>query len=291
MDKYIVYKNDLKYKKHRNLNKQKIYWDDNETENMDNINCDTLDYRINECVQKNNSILDLKYLELNKYPNITNINKEYLKYLFISGNELLHLPNLNELINLEVLDCSENKLCQLINLPKKLIELDCSRNELTNITAIINCNNLEKINCSYNEITEIPSHIKLLILACNNNKLKFVSNMDSLQKLYCSNNMIKIIQKLKNIKFIECYNNSLKKINKFELLEELYCYNNNIIEIKAMPLLTALECYDNNIKILPFMVKLKRVTCDYHKLEQIGEKYEIGNISINNGTYLFINFI
>ena len=134
---YYITKNDLKYKKLRNLDKSKISNLDKNNDNYDkeldklfeNNNFDTIEYRIEECVKDGKKILDLKYLELKDFPKLSHDLIRSIEELYISNNELEYLPDIDNFINLKILDIAENKLRKIGKLPPKLIELCCFENK------------------------------------------------------------------------------------------------------------------------------------------------------------------
>ena len=102
---YSITKNDLKYKKMRNLDISKINTFD--TKNKDeynkelqnlylNENLDSFEYRISECKKENNKILDLKHLDLKSFPNLPEEIINNLEELYISNNDIEELPDLNK---------------------------------------------------------------------------------------------------------------------------------------------------------------------------------------------------
>ena len=65
------------------------------------------------------------------------------------------LPDLTKYINLKVLNCSNNELTELPNLPNTLIELICSNNKLTELTNLPNT--LIKLNCGNNKLIKLTN--------------------------------------------------------------------------------------------------------------------------------------
>ena len=94
------------------------------------------------------------------YASITELN--------LSNQELDVLPDLSMYINLKILDCYNNKITSLDNLPSSLIELSCDNNNLTSLD-------------------NLPSSLK--ILYCYNNNLTLLDNLpSSLKELSCGCN-------------------------------------------------------------------------------------------------------
>tara|TARA_B100001057_G_C22869035_1_gene957905 strand:+ start:6576 stop:7988 length:1413 start_codon:yes stop_codon:yes gene_type:complete len=98
----------------------------------------------------------------------------------------------------KILNCTNNLLIEIENLPTSLEELTLEYNYLDNID-ISNLKNLEKLNVSHNniqELNDIPS--SLIELKCTHNKLENINLKDlhNLRTLHISNNLITIIENL-----------------------------------------------------------------------------------------------
>lgn len=190
-------------------------------------------------------IKNIKHLNVSRN-NIKSINlTDKLKYLNISNNPLTNNPfsdnsdfaiKYNNIKRLYISNCNfEN----LVNIPQKLHNFDCSHNKLTslnidnmpllkyvyasynNLTSI-SYNNLPIIKIlyiSYNNLTELPDFLpsKIVNFTCNNNKLTYLPNIINNKKLY-----------------------------------ELNVSNNNLIELSELPreIYSALNISYNNIKFL-----------------------------------------
>ena len=95
---------------------------------------------------------------------------------------------------LKILNCTNNLLIEIENLPISLEELNIEYNYLDNID-ISNLKNLEKLNVSHNNIkdlNDIPSSV--IELKCTHNKLENINlkDLNNLKTLHISNNAITI---------------------------------------------------------------------------------------------------
>ncbi len=137
-----------------------------------------------------------------------------LSYLDCSNNQLINLPNLPNSLNILIcssnqltslpnlpdslgnLDCSDNKLTILPNLPNSLTNLDCSGNEITNLPSLPN--SLSKLHCEINQLTSLPIlPSSLTELYCHINYLTSLPTLpNSLIYLYCDYNYISCLPKL-----------------------------------------------------------------------------------------------
>ena len=88
--------------------------------------------------------------------------------LDLSNKQLNELPDLSKYTNLEILNCNNNNLTNLYNLPQSLKVLYCSENKLTDLTRIGRLSNLEILKCKNNNIKYIHTHIAFTQHISNN---------------------------------------------------------------------------------------------------------------------------
>lgn len=270
---YIIYKNDLKYKKNRNLDSNKIMWDNNLEYLFNNVDLDSLEYRLYECKKNNYSTLDLNNMDLVELPDIPEEYKDKIKCLFIAENELEVIPDLTDFRNLEILEISNNNIYDLGRLPVSLIELCCRHNKMSYLPSPSECPNLERIDCTSNEINEIAQYLKLKSLVCNCNKISIVPNLENLEKLICNNNTINYIGKCTNIKYLDCSVNKLLNLNDYENLVDLICSSNNISELVPYKNLQYIEIFNTDIRYVPYMDNLQELYCERNTVKKIAKKY------------------
>lgn len=153
-----------------------------------------------------------------------------LKCIYCSFNNLTYLPeNICNLVNLLHLNCCENNLTKLPELPNTLKELDCSHNKLIILPEKLpDC--LEYLNCMCNNLTELPEILpkKLNLLFCY------------------SESLLKTYPKLKK------YENNLNYVKErnSELLKEKIERIQHRSKLIKMNLLEIWEIKQNNPKIL-----------------------------------------
>jgi len=123
--------------------------------------------------------------------------------LDFSNRNIRRITGLEELINLEGLNCNRNNICEAelnLNNNIKLECLICDNNNLCEAELNLNNNiNLERLFCYSNNISElnINNNKKLRYLFCNDNniceaELKCLDKTE-LSGLYCRNNPMKVI--------------------------------------------------------------------------------------------------
>ena len=81
---------------------------------------------------------------------------EYITSVDLSNLHLDELPDwISECVNLRVLDCSHNYITSLPELPKSLLRLYCSYNEIRFLPEVLP-ENLTYLDCSHNILTILP---------------------------------------------------------------------------------------------------------------------------------------
>ena len=99
---------------------------------------------------------------------INSLNND-ITYLNIASMKITHLPNLTRFTNLKIINCFNNLLTSIPELPKNLKELYCHNNKLVSLPSLNE--NLEHLDCSNNELTVLPKlNKKLKEILCFNNK-------------------------------------------------------------------------------------------------------------------------
>lgn len=293
-EKYIVYKNDLKFKKFRNIDPDKAIFDSDDVEyKNNNVDCDTLVYRLEDCKKNNYSLLDLSYLNLITIPDIRKFNDydklKNIKMLFLHDNSLKSLGNeLNYFENLEILDVSSNNLTNIEYLPLTLIELACHNNNLTNI---ISHNLLKRLDCSSNNLESLNNFDLLEQLVCDKNQLKTLNSFQNMTRLICKFNPIIKIGSLPKVSYLDCSNTSLSgtfgQDNIFTNLEYLLINKTNISSLSTNLRIKTLEMAGSKITKLPYIPSLKYILFNKNEHFMLNDKYKIHSYSEkNNDCYM-----
>jgi uncharacterized repeat protein (TIGR01451 family) len=155
------------------------------------------------------------------------------------------------LINIQ---CNENQILDLPQLPKSLKWLSCYGNQLTSLPQLPN--SLIHFVCAFNQITSLPTlPDSLIIFRCQDNFITSLPQLpNSLTELLCHINRIKILPTLPNsLQLLNCYNNQLSSLPELpNSLQELYCYNNQLSSLPELPnSLYWLDCHSNKINCFP----------------------------------------
>ncbi len=282
-DTILIRENDLKYKTCNNIDLKRV-------KGVDNIDRDTIEYRIMECVKNDGITLDLSHLKLTSFPQLPKVLNTTLKYLFVSENNIQSIGNLSYLSKLVVLDLCNNKLKYLPILPDNLEELQIKHNNITNISNLVNCDYLKRIDCSDNNIQTIPIIDSLEILVCSQNNIEHIPSLRKLTKLVCAHNKISNISNLKLLEFLDCDGNNLTSIENFKNLKELYCSKNNIEYIKNLDKIEVIHCYKTNVMKIEYVATLKELMCDYREKFILSKYFTIVSSDIYKNNIIVLRF-
>jgi hypothetical protein len=192
----------------------------------------------------------------------TNFNiEEYINSLpndvediYLCNKNLTYIPDLSRFVNLKYLDCDNNQLTYLPNLPSSLVGLYCSYNQLINLQKLPN--NLEVLDCNSNKLTYLPSLPNSLnSLFCYNNKLTYLPELPNcLKVLDCNSNKLTYLPSLHNsLNSLFCYNNQLTNLpNLPNSLTKCSIHFTNISEIINIDYITKNEIIETNNKLSIF---------------------------------------
>ena len=289
--KYIVYKNDLKFKDLRNLNPEKIEWNCDSLESIYyNQNLDTIDYRMEECEKNNFEFLDLSHLNLKEIPILPSKITKIIKYLFLNNNNITTLKNIEQFTNIHVLDISNNFLTEVDYLPKNIREFCCKYNF---IVKILSSHSLKILDCTSNKLEYLEEFTNLETLICSENNLKFLGEYPKLKKLVCKNNSLDEINSYKELVYLDCSFNCITKIKDCPNLKDLLCRNNKLIRIpNHMNSLQYIEMYNNKFSKICYYPNLKELYCDIDGIDKVPIEYKskILHSKVYKNKYLVLIF-
>lgn len=134
--------------------------------------------------------------------------------IYISNEGIQGILDFQRFKSLIEIDCSDNEITELLNLPNTLIKLNCNKNKITSLDNLPQ--NLKILDCSKNLITDLnnlPDNLKILL--CNNNNIKSLDNLpENLQKLCCNKNNIKSLDNLPmSLQELSCCCNDIKNLD------------------------------------------------------------------------------
>jgi len=181
--------------------------------------------------------------------------------LYLNENRLKELI-LPPMPNLKHLDCGQNKITKIANLPPTLEEFYCEDNKLTELPTLPK--KLKNLVCSGNLLTELPPlPLTLETLECNYNKLTHLPDLSPnkkvLSELYCEHNQLAELPFMDESFELNDLHCGYNKISHLPVvlpanLWSLNCQYNHIQTIPELPEnLNYLDCFSNPIKKLPFV--------------------------------------
>ncbi|MCL2167888.1 MAG: hypothetical protein FWH59_02045, partial [Lentimicrobiaceae bacterium] len=189
-----------------------------------------------------------------------------LESLDCSDNDLGGLPNLPA--GLITLDCSDNHIAELPNLPEGLLSLTCISNNIAELPSLPA--GLQKLYCKSNQISVLPSlTTTLLEFDCSYNQIVELPSLSSVLYYFdCSYNQIAKLPDLSPLTTLICSNNPLVGLPELPgTLETLDCSNTTISIMPGLPgPLTWLDCSNNNIAALPTLSALTYLNCSNNQL-------------------------
>ncbi len=289
--KYIIYKNDLKFKNERNINFDKIDWEQNDIKHLIKIDHDSLEYRINESKNTNYNDFDLELMNLNIIPDMIKNNIFLnLKHLFLSNNNLSDSIDLSFLKSLEILDLTNNNITKII-IPDSLVELSICKN---NLTEFISNNKIKRLKISNNKIKKLVVSNNIEILEANNNLINDYdfSNFKKLNKLIIYSNPLSSIKFPPECTYIDLSETNINYIDNLYKIEHLVL--NKCINIKNLPLsdnLKTLEIIETPIDKLYFYNNYELILLQLNLTQNVSSKYKKSNanIQIRKNTFLVIS--
>ena len=176
---------------------------------------------------------------------ITHLDGHYIPLNLSRSNLQGELPLPPQLMVSE-LNCSDNQITALPELPASLTALYCWSNQLT-------------------ALPELPD--SLTLLTCSSNQLTALPELTaSLTELYCSENQLTALTELTaSLTKLDCRGNQLTALPELpDNLNNLYCSDNQLTTLPELPAsLTVLECYNNQLTNLPVLPdSLTKLYCD-----------------------------
>lgn len=296
MEKYQIYRNDIKYRKHKNIDPDKAIWDDGIKHDYHNKETDSLEYRIQECVRENYDSLDLSHMHSLNNTIINNLIDDQtfsdimkkIKHLFINNNGMYSLPDLRYFTSLETLDISHNNLEELPNLPDTLEELVFNDNQISSVDIVLP--KLKRLNAANNKISKINFPEKLESLYLNDNPISCeISRLDKLNYLDISKTRIYKINILPKVRYLDCSFTKIIKLPRLDNLEELVCNDTLIEDINVSDKLMTLNICRTKVNKISFIKPLQTLIYDDEKIV-LSQSYKIRQVLKNRNNIYNISF-
>lgn len=285
---YPVYRNDIKFKKYRNIDPKRAIWiGDGVEKDFNEVNTDGLDYRIKQCRKEKYDSIDLSHLTQDIVSSF--FESEFFKrhakdihHLFINNSNVSELHDLNELNSLETLDISYNNLIKLPELPSSLTELVANNNRLKALESSLE--NLLRLDISHNKITNFSKFDKIKTINISHNKISTIyCKYDNVTNMICSNNPISQLPEMPKLKSLDCSNTNICQIFDFMNLTNIISNNSNLSKLERIPRLESLEVIQTKIDKLKYFSSLKVLIINESSNITISDDYKVlSAIKVNN---------
>jgi Leucine-rich repeat (LRR) protein len=294
--KYMVYRNDIKYKKYRDIDPERAIWESEEVrDDFMKKDTDAIDYRVSECIREKYTMLDLSHMtetcviELISHKEFPKIRDEVL-HVFINNSQLMNIPDLDCFKKIRTLDLGNNELKKLPRLSETIRELNFRDNKIVHVPILPH---LEILVGDNNNIEEITLPLKIKIASIANNPLKkihgeYFSNLEELD--INRTNMENITFKTKKLKKLNCEKTKIKTIPKMDDLKILMCDNSFVEDISSLNHLEELYQVGSNITRLHYIPTLKCLTFDKKKNAlKMSKYYKVRFANKNKDSIFFVS--
>jgi hypothetical protein len=293
--KYVIYQNDLKFRSSRNLDENKIDWDQNNIKNIYNVDHDTLEYRIKDCIKTNFVDLDLEQMTLQEMPKqiFTNDNFLNLKHLFLSNNNIEGFLDLSYLNKLELIDVDFNKITK-IKLPSNLMEFSANNNLIENIPHL---EKVKRFRLSNNKIEHFDKELinkNIEIIEINNNNITNIdlSDFKMLKRFIGFTNPLTQIVLSDNLIYADLSETKIVTLNNLNKIEHIVLNNCHFLrEIPKSDYLKTLEIINTPIQKINFYTNFELIILQMNLTKNISSKYKQidANMKIRKNIYLVIS--
>jgi Leucine-rich repeat (LRR) protein len=127
-----------------------------------------------------------------------------------------------------VLSLKRLDLSELPPLPKNVIKLDCSENKLTSLPELPL---VMELNCSDNKLKTLPDLPRVRVLNCILNKLTTLPELPSIRELHCSYNNLTTLPELPSVTELHCDDNKITSLPDLPLITKISCEHNPLPSI------------------------------------------------------------
>lgn len=280
--KYVVYRNDIKYKKHRNIDINKAIWNDDVKIDFLEKNTDMIEYRLEECKREKYNLLDLSNMPCDEVMKIFT-NDEFrriekkIQHMFINNSELTELPDLTTMTSLLTLDISSNNILILPQLPGTIEELIANNNKLTTISQVYP--NLKRFDIAKNNVDNIIYSPNIESLKIYENPIKTIIQLNKVKFMDISDTNILKIFPFPELNWLECVNTKIQHIPRMPKLETLLCQRSMISMIDIQPSIKTIEIVGSKVCTLDYMKTLETLVVSHddneQKMVKLSNKYKM----------------
>ena len=291
--KYQVYRNDIKYKQHKEIDASRAEWDKDVKKDFQTKDTDSLDYRLEMCEKENCETLDmasmksdcfLKLFEHKMFPKI----KDKVMHIFAYECDITEIPDLTCFSRLQTLDLSRNKLRRLPPLPESLEELIVNDNKITILDQCLP--KLLRFDGTNNRISSMVFSDALERIHLKNNPIVDLRSFDNLHFLDISLTKINKIGSMPKLKYLDMSRTEISFLPSLPSIEQLLCNESNLTDISNILSLQCLEIINTKVRRIHYINNLN--TLLYHESNQItlSPKYKMLNVKKNKNNISEITF-
>jgi hypothetical protein len=291
--KYQVYRNDIKYKQHKEIDASRAEWDNDVKRDFQTKDTDSLDYRLEMCEKENYETLDmasmkndcfLKLFEHKIFPKI----KDRIMHIFAYECDITEIPDLTCFSQLQTLDLSRNKLRKLPLLPESLEELIVNNNKITTLDQ--NLPKLLRFDGTNNRFNHIIFSDALERIHVKNNPITKLRAFNNLHYLDISYTKINKIDSMPRLKYLDMSHTEIISLPSLPMIEQLLCNESKLNDISNISSLQCLEIINTNVSRIHYIKNL--ITLLYHESNPIilSQKYKMLNVKKNKNNISEITF-
>lgn len=273
---YPVYRNDIKFKKLRNIDPKRAVWHDDVKNDYYTKDTDSIDYRIEECIREKSEMIDLSHMDENclvalfshkLFPSI----RGKIQHLFAKDCGLREIPKLDCLISLLTLDLSCNKLKSLPDLPTSLEELIINDNRIAEINNELP--HLLRFNGDDNIISKFnyPKNIERIHL--KGNPISYIIRLDALYFLDIAKTNIIQLYPLPNLKYLDVSFTNVKTLPMMDSLQVLVCNDSTLMDITSLKNLHTLDMVRSKVVYIPYFKDLQKIVYERGDVFGISKQY------------------
>jgi hypothetical protein len=262
---YPVYRNDIKFRQHRNIDPSRAVWDNDVQCDFHNKDTDCISYRIEECIREKGEMIDLSHMNKDCFNLLMSNNvfpkiKNKLQHIFAKDCNLLNLPNLDCCSALLTLDISSNNLISLPKLPESLEELIVNDNRITEVSN--NLPNLLRFNGDNNLICNINFSKTLERIHLKNNPIIHIPGFENLYFLDISTTKINKLYSCPQLKYLDISYTEIITLPDMESLQSLICVDSSLTDITKLKNLYSLDMVRSKINRIPYFKNLHTLNYD-----------------------------
>ncbi|MCE3280071.1 MAG: hypothetical protein K0S44_2262 [Bacteroidetes bacterium] len=202
-----------------------------------------------------------------------NIQVKTLDTINVSSDTICSLEGIQYFTSLKYLDCSNNRLDTLLNLPDSLKALNCSLNRLIYIMEIPD--SVTFFDCRENELDSLPAlPVHLVYFSCNGNSLRRIASLPATITYFdCTANRLDSLPSLPaNLPELKCAENQLTGLPSLpSSLITIDCKHNLLSGLPSLPLmLRTMDCSSNQLTSLPSLPdSLSDLNCSMNQLSAL----------------------